>query len=169
MIITLYCSSTLFELIMFIFPYYFKHITIFFVWNLVVTVEMQILRLNFFLQTIAGLWRPMAWCSKRSKLLYGLFTFFSIYSISFLMVTQLLKIIFIIDNVEEYASNCLIFISVISVWIKALGTVIRRDQIINVIRILEEKPCKACNKEETDIQIKFDHLIRFVWLCHLIM
>lgn len=129
---------------------------------------MQILSLNFLLYTLSGIWRPIEWSSNCSKLLYSLFTFFSIYSLIFLGVTQLLDIIFIVDNIKEYATNSLLFLSVISVLFKVYAIIIRRDRIINIIEILQEKPCKANNEEEIDIQINFNRIIRLVCLCQLL-
>lgn len=123
---------------------------------------MQILSLNFLLYTISGFWRPIEWSSKCSKLLYNVFTFFMIYLLTYLMLTHLLYIIFVIDNVEDLISSFPIFLSTISLLFKAATIVICRDRIINIVEILQEEPCKACN-DENNIQMKFDRLIRLVY------
>lgn len=120
---------------------------------------MQILSLNFLLFALSGMWRPIKWSSNHSKLLYSLFTFFSIHSLIFLFLTQFLNIIYV-NNMEDCTMNCFLCLSTISVFFKAVAAITRRDQIINIIRMLEEKPCKACNEEEIDILMKFDYLIR---------
>jgi len=130
---------------------------------IIATVEMQILSLNFFLYTICGLWRPIEWSSKCSKLLYSMFTFSTLYLLTYLMLTHLLYIIFVIDNMDDFASCSPFFFSTISVLFKATTAVIYRDQIINLIETLQEEPCKACNEDETDIQMKFDRSIRLVY------
>jgi len=123
---------------------------------------MRILPLNFLLYSIGGVWRPIEWSSNRSKMLYSLFTFFSIYSLTFLLVTQILDMIFIIENIEDCITNFLLLLSVISVLFKIAAVVTRRDQIVHVIQILQRRPCRARCEQETDIQMKFDHLIRLV-------
>lgn len=79
------------------------------------------------------------------------------------MLTHLLYIIFIIDNVDDFASSSPFFFSTISLLFKASAAVIYRDQIVSLIETLQEKPCKACNEDETDIQMKFDRSIRLVY------
>ncbi|XP_072762244.1 odorant receptor 46a-like isoform X1 [Anoplolepis gracilipes] len=121
---------------------------------------MQILTLNFFLYTISGMWRPIEWSSKCSKILYGVFTFFTMYLLLLLNLTFLLDIILVIDNVDDFTTNSLLLLSAISVLFKAVAIITRRGEIVNLIEILRKKPCKAYNEEESDIQMKFDRLIR---------
>ncbi|EZA59460.1 ObirOr5-E22 [Ooceraea biroi] len=130
---------------------------------------MQILSLNFLLYTIGGIWRPIEWSSNCSKLLYSLFTFFSIYSLLILLVTQFLDIVFIINDIEDYITNIMILLSVISCVTKMFVVVIRRDKIINIIEILQEKPCKACTEDEMNIQLKFDRIIRSHSISYLLL
>ncbi|XP_018355221.1 PREDICTED: uncharacterized protein LOC108756126 [Trachymyrmex septentrionalis] len=130
---------------------------------------MQILPLNFLLYTISGLWRPIKWSSKCSKLLYSMFTFSTIYLLSYLMLTHLLYIIFVIDNVEDFASTSPFFFSTISLMFKAITAVIYRDRIVNTVEILQKEPCKACDQDETNIQMKFDHTIRSYSIYYLLL
>ncbi|CAL1679071.1 unnamed protein product [Lasius platythorax] len=121
---------------------------------------MQILSFNFLLYTICGMWRPIKWSSKCSKMLYSVFTCFSMYLLISLTLTQLLDIILVIDNVDDFAMISLNLLSLISVIFKAVNAIIRRDKIVHLIEILQKKPCRAYNKEDNDIQMKFDRLIR---------
>ncbi|CAL1679070.1 unnamed protein product [Lasius platythorax] len=121
---------------------------------------MQILSFNFFLYTISGMWRPIEWSSKCSNMLYSVFTCFIMYLLIGLMLTQLLDLVLVIDNVDDFATNSLFFLSVISVVFKAVTAITRRDKIVHLIEILQKKPCKAYNEGESDIQMKFDRLIR---------
>ncbi|XP_024877330.1 odorant receptor 94b-like isoform X2 [Temnothorax curvispinosus] len=130
---------------------------------------MQILPLNFLLYTISGLWRPLEWSSKYSKLLYSVYTYFMIYLMAYFMLATLLYIIFVIDNVEDFASGSLFFFCAISILPKAITAVIYRDEIINLVKTLQEKPCKACNKDETDIQNKFDRSIRSYTIYYILL
>ncbi|KAL6431347.1 hypothetical protein ACFW04_007176 [Cataglyphis niger] len=121
---------------------------------------MQILSFNFFLYTISGMWRPIEWSSKCSKILYSLLTCLTAYLLTTLMLTQLLDIILVVDNVDDFTTNSLMLISVISVLFKIAAAITRRDEIANLIETLQKKPCKAYNEEESNIQMKFDRLIR---------
>ncbi|XP_072762545.1 uncharacterized protein [Anoplolepis gracilipes] len=121
---------------------------------------MQILSFNFFLYTISGMWRPIECSSKCSKILYNMFTYLMMCLLLILILTQLLDIILIVDNVDDFTTNSFMLFTVISVFFKAATTVIRRDKIINLIETLQKKPCKAYTEEESDILMKFDRLIR---------
>lgn len=125
---------------------------------------MQILSFNFFLYTISGMWRPIEWSSKCSKILYSLLTCLTTYLLTTLMLTQLLDIILVVDNVDDFTTNSLMLLSVISVLFKIAAAITRREEIVNLIEALQKKPCKAYNEEESNIQMKFDRLIRSVCL-----
>ncbi|EZA59461.1 hypothetical protein X777_00304 [Ooceraea biroi] len=129
---------------------------------------MQILSLNFLLYTIGGVWRPIEWSSTRSKLLYNLFTFYVICSLMFLLVTELLNILFV-DNIDDCIMILMILLSIVSCICKMFIVIIRRDKIINIIGTLREKPCKACTEDEMDIQLKFDRLIRSQSISYLLL
>ncbi|XP_024878579.1 odorant receptor 22c-like isoform X2 [Temnothorax curvispinosus] len=136
---------------------------------IIASVEMQILSLNFLLYTISGLWRPIEWSSKYSKLLYSVYTFFTIYLLAYFMLAHLLYIIFVIDNVEDFASDPPFFFCSIIILSKVITAVIYRGEIINLVETLQEKPCKACNEDETDIQIKFDRSIRSYTIYYILL
>lgn len=127
-------------------------------------MEIQTFSLNFSIYTIIGLWRPVQWSSKRSKSLYSVFTLFTIYILTYLFLTHLMYLIFVVENLEDLASCSFLFISIISGLFKAATIITRRDQIINLLEIFQEEPCKASNEEEIDIQMKFDRLTRLVYL-----
>lgn len=80
------------------------------------------------------------------------------------MLTQLLDAILVIENVDDFATNSLLLLSAVSVLFKAIAVITRRDEIVNLIETLHKKPCKVYNEEESDIQMKFDCLIRLVHL-----
>jgi len=122
---------------------------------------MQLLSRNLLLYTISGVWRPTEWTSKCSKCLYNVFTFSTIYLLNFSMLVQLMDIVLVVNNINDFSSTSLMFLTAVSTFCKAVTVVIRRDEIINLIKILEEKPCKPNNKKEINIQMKYDNLIRY--------
>lgn len=80
------------------------------------------------------------------------------------MLTQLLDVILVIDNMDDFATNSFMLLSIISVLFKATAVITRRDELVNLIETLQKKPCKAYNEEESNIQMKFDSMIRLVYL-----
>ncbi|KYQ56696.1 Putative odorant receptor 45a [Trachymyrmex zeteki] len=121
---------------------------------------MQILSLNFFIYTIGGIWRPVKWSSNGAKLLYNIFTFMIISSEYFLLLTQFMDIILVVNNVDDFATNTLTFLSIVAVCCKATVVVVRRNEIINLVQILLKAPYKPRDEDEVAIQTKFDNFIR---------
>ncbi|CAL1679058.1 unnamed protein product [Lasius platythorax] len=121
---------------------------------------MQLLSLNFLLYTLSGVWRPIKWTSKCSKCLYSVFTFSTIYLLNFSVLIQLMDIVLVVDNIDEFATISLMFLTALATFCKAATAVIRRSEIINLVKILQEKPCKPSSEEEINIQMKYDNLIR---------
>ncbi|XP_011869936.1 PREDICTED: odorant receptor 46a, isoform B-like [Vollenhovia emeryi] len=125
-----------------------------------VRVEMRILSLNFLLFTMSGVWRPIEWTSKCSRRLYSMFTFSTLYLLHFSMLIQFMDIVLVVDNMDDFATTALFFLSTVSAVCKAVTTVTRRSDIINLVKILQEEPCKPSNEDEINIQRKYDVLIR---------
>ncbi|XP_019887005.1 odorant receptor 42b isoform X2 [Ooceraea biroi] len=121
---------------------------------------MQILSLNFFIYTVGGVWRPIEWSSTGAKLLYNVFTFITIVPLYFLMLTQFMDIVLIVDNLDDFATNSLMFMTIVGVCCKATVAVVRRSEIIDLVQILLKDPCKPRNEAELAIQAKFDEFIR---------
>ncbi|XP_025266863.1 odorant receptor Or1-like [Camponotus floridanus] len=121
---------------------------------------MKILSFNFFLYTISGMWRPIEWSSKCSKMLYSMLTCFTMYFLIIFTLTQLLDIILVIENVDDFAMNTSMLLSFMNVLFKAITVITHRDKIVNLIEILQKEPCKVYSEKEINIQMKFDCMIR---------
>ncbi|KAG5318906.1 OR45A protein, partial [Pseudoatta argentina] len=122
---------------------------------------MQILSLNFFIYTIGGVWRLVEWSSNGAKLLYNIFTFMIISSEYFLLLTQFMDIIFVVNNVDDFATNTLMFLSIVAVCCKITVVVVRRNAIINLVQILLKAPYKPQDEDEIAVQAKFNKFIRY--------
>ncbi|XP_036149725.1 uncharacterized protein LOC105830620 [Monomorium pharaonis] len=131
--------------------------------------NMQILSLNFLMHTFCGLWRPIKWSSNSAKLLYNVFTFIVIFSHYLLMLTQFLDIVLIVDNIDDFATNTLMFLTIVAVCCKATVVVVRRNAITNLVQVLTKTPCKPCDEDEAAIQTKFDMFIRSCSIKYLIL
>ncbi|KAL0112577.1 hypothetical protein PUN28_012112 [Cardiocondyla obscurior] len=111
----------------------------------------------------------MEWSSVRAKLFYRVFSIFVVFSIYFLTTTQFLDIIFVANNIDDFATNSSMFFSIMAVTCKATVVIVRRKEIINLIQTLMEKPHKPQNKDEVTIQTKFDKYIRSSCLTYMIL
>ncbi|XP_012059526.1 PREDICTED: odorant receptor Or1-like [Atta cephalotes] len=121
---------------------------------------MQILSLNFLIHSLCGIWRPNEWSSNGAKLMYNVFTFIVIFSEYFLVLTQFMDIVLIVDNIDDFATNTLMFLTIVAVCCKATVVVVRRNAITNLVQILMKTPCKPCDEDEVVIQTKYDMFIR---------
>ncbi|XP_071639477.1 odorant receptor 46a-like isoform X1 [Temnothorax longispinosus] len=121
---------------------------------------MQILSLNFLIHTFCGIWRPIEWSSNGAKLLYSIFTCGVLSSEYFMVLTQFMDIVLVVDNIDDFAANTLLFLSNVNASLKATFVVIRRNAIINVVGSLLKAPHKPRNEDEVAIQMKFDRFIR---------
>ncbi|XP_011869113.1 PREDICTED: putative odorant receptor 71a isoform X2 [Vollenhovia emeryi] len=102
---------------------------------------MQMFSLNFVIYTISGIWRPVEWSSN----------------------------VFIADNVDDFANNTLICLSVFAICCKTTVIVVRRNGIIALLQILMKTPCKPRDEDEAEIQMKFDVFIRSCLIKYLIL
>lgn len=107
-------------------------------------------------------------------------TVIAIYLLNFSMLTQLMDMILVVDNMDDFVTINIMFLTSVATLCKATTAVIRRDQIIDLTKMLQEEPCKACNEEEVAIQTRYDRLIRLhetlgadsfgctfhIYLCH---
>jgi len=110
--------------------------------------------------TIVGIWRPIEWCSNNAKALYGIFTILVLSSLYFLVVTQFMDIILIVDDVDDFTINTQVFLTILGVCCKATVVVVRRNAIINLAQILLNRPFKFQDVDEMTIQKKFHMFIR---------
>ncbi|KAL0112570.1 hypothetical protein PUN28_012111 [Cardiocondyla obscurior] len=121
---------------------------------------MQLLTLNFSMYTVGGVWRPMEWSSIGAKLLYSVFSIVIVFSQFFLTITEFLDIIFVVDNIDDFATTTLMFFTMLAVCCKATIVIVRRNEIINMMQLLLKKPNKPQDEIEEAIQTKFEKYIR---------
>ncbi|KAH0953415.1 OrE7 [Eciton burchellii] len=121
---------------------------------------MQILSLNFLMYSFGGVWRPIEWCSSEAKILYSTYTGLVLSSLYFLVLTQFMDIVLIVDNIDDFTSNSLMLLTIFAVCCKATLVMIRRNAIINLVQILLKCPYKFQDADEMAIQRKFDEFIR---------
>lgn len=123
---------------------------------------MEILSINFLMYTVSGIWRPIEWSSSGAKLLYNTLTIVVLLMLYFLVFGQFMDIVLIVDNVDDFTTNSLMFMSIVSICCKASLIIARRKAIINLVQMLLKDPYKFRDLDEMTIQEKFDKLIRYV-------
>ncbi|EFN72309.1 hypothetical protein EAG_08004 [Camponotus floridanus] len=71
-----------------------------------------------------------------------------------------MDILLVVDNIDDFATNTLMFLTIVAVTCKATIVVVRRNAIIKLVQTLLEPPCKPRNEDEMAIQKKFNKFIR---------
>ncbi|KAG7189250.1 hypothetical protein KM043_008810 [Ampulex compressa] len=122
---------------------------------------MELLSLNFYLYTISGIWQPPTRTSKAQRLFYGLYTCFTLFLFYFLTLSQFLDLVLVVDNVDDFITNMLMFMTMVGITFKGTTAVLCYDDIFNLTNVLLKEPCKVRDAGEIRIQKKFDNFIRF--------
>lgn len=122
------------------------------------------LSLNFKMYTVGGVWRPVGWSSSIAKLLYNIFTIVTLALMYILAITQFTDIVLVIDNLDDFATNALMFPTIVAVCFKGTIVVTRRKAIIKLMQTLLEEPHKPRDEDEIAIQRKFDRFIKYAEL-----
>lgn len=76
------------------------------------------------------------------------------------MITQFMDILLVVNNIDDFATNILMFLTIVAVSCKATIVVVRRNAIINLVQTLLKPPCKPRDADEMAIQKKFNKFIR---------
>ncbi|XP_039309026.1 odorant receptor 46a-like [Solenopsis invicta] len=121
---------------------------------------MCILKFNFKLLTLFGCWRPDSWASLYKRIIYHIHTSIITFLLNSFMLTQLIDVLLTTDNASEFFDNIYILISVFNVCCKYFVLLINRKNILILINILMEKPCKPSTSTEMKILYKFDKNIQ---------
>lgn len=121
---------------------------------------MRILESNFKLLTMCGCWRPDSWLSMHKRIAYYVHTSIIALLLHTFLLSQLMNIILTFDNADDFIDN--IFLLIISFFscCKLFIFLMNRENIIMLINILKEKPCKPSKSTEIDILYKFDKSIQ---------
>ena len=119
---------------------------------------MPVLDFTFKLLTICGCWTPDSWTDCR-RLLYHVYTIFILLLIHTFTLSQLLDIILIVDNQDDFTDNFYMLLAMIVSCFKMISLLINRGNIAMLTDILMNGPCRPLEPAEIEIQQRFDKLI----------
>ncbi|XP_057331123.1 odorant receptor 85f-like isoform X4 [Microplitis mediator] len=116
-----------------------------------------ILPQSFFILTCIGLWRPVDWQGWKCKL-YDAYSYFVVVTNFAFSLSQLLDIILVRTSINELTNNMTMLLVMVTACGKILGILCNRNEIIQIIKSLEEKPFKPRDQYEIDIRNKYIHI-----------
>ncbi|XP_072753281.1 putative odorant receptor 85d [Anoplolepis gracilipes] len=117
---------------------------------------MRILNSTFKFLIICGCWRPTSWTSPCKRVMYHMHTVFIFVLINTFTLSQLLDIILIVDNADDFTDNFYMLLAMIVSCCKMLSMLMNRKNIAILANILTEKPCKPLEPSEMEIYNRFD-------------
>ncbi|XP_076241164.1 odorant receptor 4-like [Calliopsis andreniformis] len=119
---------------------------------------MHILRWIRMLLVVCGFMPPPSWSSPVKKFLYNIYTVFVLLIVHTLLISQILDVIFIVDNPEDFSDNFYITVAILVCSYKTSRFLINRDMHAILMDTLDREPFSPMNKEENQIREKFDRL-----------
>ncbi|KAL6267818.1 hypothetical protein P5V15_000890 [Pogonomyrmex californicus] len=132
-------------------------------------LKMQILDFTFKILMICGCWIPNSWTTPYKRLVYHVYTIFIMLLIHTFMLSQLMDLILIVDNADDFTDNFYMLLAMIVSCCKMFTLLMNRNNIAMLIDILVKKPCRPVQSDEIEIQQKFDKLIQTNTLYYAIL
>ncbi|NP_001164396.1 odorant receptor 80 [Nasonia vitripennis] len=112
---------------------------------------------SFFLVTAFAMWRPRSWDD--SKILTALYTLYSILSFTVyytFLISQILDIVLLAENIQQITENMIQLINVVNVSQKSLCFFLKRKKIIRFMDYFFEDMTLPQSPREKEIQKSFD-------------
>ena len=120
------------------------------------------LPIHFRVLAISGVWCPVGWASKSSRILYNVYSFIVIVLMYSLGFSQLARIILVKQSFKEFNDTFFILLSTNFACFKAASNLINQRQVVNLMNMFEENCCIAQDEFEKMIQRRYDDFCRSV-------
>ncbi|XP_063983998.1 odorant receptor 46a-like [Diachasmimorpha longicaudata] len=125
---------------------------------------MKVLPFSFGLFTFCGVWRPLSWSTGWKKVIYD---FYSIFVVSCLYSYGLMEFadtIRSLDEISEFINASFMLVSVINTSCKTANLLIKRDQLIELLSILDNNLCRSRSGHEDLIQAECGRRVKINFL-----
>ncbi|XP_043264938.1 odorant receptor 94b-like [Colletes gigas] len=119
---------------------------------------MGILRRIVTLLTMCGCSRPTSWTSPTKKFLYTVYTIFVFLAMHTLVITQILDLVFIVDNQDDFSDNFYVTLAMIITFVKMCSMLITKKNIVTLIDTLQREPFLPMDAEEFEIRTQYDSM-----------
>lgn len=120
---------------------------------------MHTLQWTFTFLTICGCMPPSSWTTNPRKLLYHFYTLLAWLFIHTLMCTQILDIVFNVDNTDDFSDNVYMTLVTLLSACKITILLMRRKSILSLFETLHKEPFITLNEEEKKIQTRYNNTI----------
>ncbi|XP_011640458.2 uncharacterized protein LOC105429287 [Pogonomyrmex barbatus] len=110
-----------------------------------------------------------SWKTPYKRLVYRVYTIFIMLLIHSFMLSQLVDLIMIVDNSNDFTDNFYVLLAMIVSCCKMFALLINRNNIVTLIETLMSKPFRPVEPDEMKIQQKFEKLIQSNTLHYFIL
>ncbi|CAD6242141.1 GSCOCT00014174001.2-RA-CDS, partial [Cotesia congregata] len=121
----------------------------------------SILPQSFFILTCIGVWRPVEWQGWKC-VLYDAYSWFVVITNFAFSLSQFLDILLVRTSINELTNNLTMLLVMVTACGKIVGILFNRNEILEILRSLEEKPFKPRDQFEEDIRKKYIHISSFL-------
>ncbi|XP_018052201.1 PREDICTED: uncharacterized protein LOC108689776 [Atta colombica] len=132
-------------------------------------LKMFILTFTFKILMICGCGRLDSWPTPYKRLVYHVYTIFVMLLIHTFMLSQLMDLIIIVDNSNDFTDNFYVLLAMIVSCCKMLALLMNRSNIEMLIKTLMRKPFRPVEPDEMKIRQKFEKLIQSNTLYYTIL
>lgn len=117
---------------------------------------MRILGLIFTLLSVCGCSRPITWTSPFKKFLYNVYAICVIVIVHAFVISQILDLVFIVDNQDDFSDNFYMTLSMIVTCFKMYNLLMTRGNIEILTDTLQGEPFVPMDIKEIEIRTRFD-------------
>lgn len=115
----------------------------------------------FYMATTWGIWKPKNWRSNLIGKLYDLYTFFHVLVMTLLLLVQLIALMLLTENVNDFAAASYVFLATLNGCVKGVTLLWRKKRVSRMADILLETECIPKNIEEMQLCLHYDRMSRF--------
>lgn len=121
---------------------------------------MLVLEFTLLLCAVSGCWQPLSWTSLSRQIIYNSYRILLICLISAFTISQIMNIVFNINNFNEISDNIYMTLTVFIATYKIITMWIIKKHVIMIINILTEEPFKPSESCEVMVRQKYDKMIK---------
>ncbi|KAL7293900.1 hypothetical protein TKK_0012631 [Trichogramma kaykai] len=111
---------------------------------------------SFGILSANGTWLPRSWDSRWIITLYSFYTIFQMIVYYLFMISEILDIVWVAENVQQISENMVQLVNVVNVSQKILTMIFRRKRILDFMDLFEDEICAPSTPIEKAIQKKTD-------------
>ncbi|XP_011312993.1 odorant receptor Or1-like [Fopius arisanus] len=129
---------------------------------------MNVLPFSFGLFTFCGVWRPLSWSTGLKKCIYDCYSVFVVSCLYSYCLMEFADTIRSLSEISEFINASFMLVSVINTSCKTANLFIKRNQLIQLLSILDNNLCRSRGTEERAIQEECNRRVKinfFFFFC----